>query len=105
MLKGLLIRSINVNIAKPEVPQARSSHKAGSLPAISSWYFWVNSTGKIGTKERRYATYVVIILLEMNSITYLYAMNSPLRQRRERFINDILKVNTNFIKLDKKNLF
>ena len=28
-----------------------------------------------------------------------------LRQRRQTFINDILKVNTHFIKFDKKNLF
>ena len=38
---------------------------------------------------------------------YLFVCNEfTFRQRRERFINDILiKVNTNFIKFDKKNLF
>ena len=41
----------------------------------------------------------------MNSTTYLYAKKFAPRQRREIFINDILKVNTNFIKFDKKNIF
>ena len=36
---------------------------------------------------------------------YLFVCNKfSLRQRRQTFINDLLKVNTNFIKFDKKNL-
>ena len=37
---------------------------------------------------------------------YLFICNEfSLTQRRQTFINDILKVNTHFIKFDKKNLF
>ena len=37
---------------------------------------------------------------------YLFICNEfSLTQRRQTFINDILKVNTHFIKFDKENLF
>ena len=37
---------------------------------------------------------------------YLFICNEfSLTQRRQAFINDVLKVNTHFIKFDKKNLF
>ena len=58
---------------------------------------------KMYPESNEYATYVVTMLLEMNFITYLYAMNSLLHNA-DRLINDILKVNTHFIKFD-KNLF
>ena len=41
--------------------------------------FQLNNGGtKIYPESNRYSTYIVTILLEMNSTTYLCAMNSPL---------------------------
>ena len=51
--------------------------------------------------------YVMLCYVTLGSVIihYLFVCNEfSLRQRRQTFINDILKVNTNFIKFGKKNL-